>query len=134
MKSTLLRALSLSLLLPSGCVSVDPRLVVVNQSGSSITTEAFLDTVPDYPSQGQKAYYQRALLPPDKSGHMFQHTGSWPAFVKSSRGANLNLIVYILDSLERYPTVDSLIRHRAYKLYVFDRQYLIDNGWKVIIK
>ena len=114
MKNVLVRALFLSRLLPVGCVPVDPRLVVVNHSGHSIATEAFQDTVPDYPSRGQKAYYQRALLPPNESGHMLQHTGSWPAFIKSSRGANLNLIVYRLDSLEKYPTVDSLIRHRAY--------------------
>jgi len=121
-------------LLAGGCRLYDNRLVVVNQTNHSIAVSQYMDSIPDLTRTSHKVRQLQDQLPPNQSGSMMQHGMNWPSYVKNSRDGKLHLVVFALDSLKKYDTIEDLIVHRAYRVYRFDKKYLVDNKWMVVLK
>jgi hypothetical protein len=135
MKLLALSALCFCVAVMSSCVPLDNRLLLVNKTRRSVAVETYTDTIPSYPSINHREFYlENCLLPGDSVRQLRWTREGWVRFVESSRNKSLNLVVYDCERLEKSVSIDSLIKHRIYRLLVVDRATLSKNKWKVVVE
>jgi len=122
------------LLLLSACDYYDHRLEIVNQTKGEITVETYSDTIPEFPGINKtKFYLDETVIPNDTLKLTEIGKNGWPFAISRSRNKKLNLVVYNIDSLRKYESIDTLIRKRIYKRYEFSEKELQEKNWKVVI-
>lgn len=119
----------------NGCDYYDRRLEIVNRSKNEIAVENYLDTVPNFPSLGKTEFYleHRILLGGSAKLTAIGKNG-WPFSIIKSKNKKLNLVVYNVDSLRKYQSIDTLIKKQIYTRYEFSEDEMKDKKWKVVIK
>jgi hypothetical protein len=118
----------------SGCDYYDYRLKVINKTNNVIAIETYLDTLPDFPNLNHAEYYFRNRLEPKDSIELVKSgKNGWLFFIEESRNKKLNLIVYNIDSLRKYESIDTLIKKRIYRCYEFSEKELQEKNWKIVI-
>ncbi|MCC2546485.1 hypothetical protein LJY25_08525 [Hymenobacter sp. BT175] len=128
-------AFPLLLLLLSSCEYFDYRVLTVNKLASRVAVAAEPDTVPTYPSPGQKEFFLRtAIASGDSLALMQPGKYGWPQYLAGSRNHQLHLFIYPVDSILRYGHMDSVIRHRAYKRLTIDGAELQQANWRVLLR
>lgn len=117
------------------CDVHDDRLNVINLSARRIALSTELDTVPEYPSVNKTAYYLGAGLDPLDSTRLLYEgeRKGWSLFIDKSVNKKLNLIAYSVDSLNKYRSIDTLIRRHIYTLHTFSEKELEENSWRVFV-
>lgn len=125
----------LVLMFLSACDYYDNRLQIVNRTNGEITAGTYSDTIPDFPSIGKTEFYLRIRTVPDDTLELTAiGKKGWPFTIARSKNKRLNLIVYSVDSLRKYQSIDTLIKKRIYNRYEFSEQELKDKNWIVVLQ
>jgi len=124
----------LYLVLLCSCEYYDDRLQIVNRTGEEIAIETYSDTIPEFPSVGKTEFYWSTRILPDDTMKLTKHgKNGWEFAISKNRNKKLNLVVYRIDSLLRYKSIDTL-KKRIYKRYELSKNELNDNNWRVILQ
>lgn len=118
-----------------GCDYYDDRLQVQNSTSHVVAVETFLDSIPTLRELNKTEYYLRNNIGPHETGRLIEKgsTKGWSYRIERSNNKRLNLIVFNIDSLEKYG-VDSLISLRIYNRYMFSERELDGKNWKVVVE
>jgi len=118
----------------NGCDYYDHRLEIINKSENEIVVENYLDTVPNFPSLGKTEFYlDHRIIQGDSAKLTAIGKKGWPFNIIKSKNKKLNLVVYNIDSLRKYQSIDTLIRRQIYTRYEFSEDEMKDKDWKVVI-
>jgi hypothetical protein len=119
----------------SACDYYDNRLRIVNHTKSKITVGTYNDTIPDFPSAGKTEFYLRRLAEPGDTLEVTEiGKNGWPFVIARSWNKKLNLIVYSVDSLLKYQSIDTLIKKEIYERYEFSEEELKTKNWVVVLQ
>src|SRR5690606_26619651 len=119
----------------SACDYYDNRLQIVNHSNGEIAVETYQDTVPDFPSINKTEFYLKKTAMPEDTLELTEiGKNGWPFLIARSKNKKLNLMVYSVDSLQKYQSIDTLIKRRLYDRYEFSEDELKDKDWIVVIR
>jgi len=111
----------------------DDRLKVVNQSGYQIFVDYDANSVPLYPSQITTETHLDHPVNDDDTTKLLEYSSKpWPQFFE--RNKKLNLFIYSIDSLEKYNSIDTLIKRKLYKKIAFSKNEIEKLNWIVVIK
>ena len=122
------------LLLLCACDHYDRRLEIINNSNSEVAVEIYSDTLPDFPSVTKTEFYlSHGVLPEDTSKLTKMGKNGWPFAIARSSNKKLNLVIYNIDSLRKYRSIDTLIRRNIYKRHEFSEHELEKDGWRIIL-
>lgn len=125
----------LFLVLLNACDYYDNRLRVINHTNGDITVETYSDTVPEFPSINKTAFYLSKIAAPEDTLNITEiGTNGWPFAIARSKNKRLNLIVYSVDSLRKYQSIDTLINRHIYDRYEFSENELNDKNWTIILR
>jgi hypothetical protein len=117
------------------CDYYDHRLEIVNKGGSEIVVETYLDEMPDFPSVNKTEFYLSHGVAPDDSVTLTKvGKNGWPFLIQRSKNKKLNLVIYSIDSLRKYQSIDTLIKKRIYKRSEFSEDELEKMGWSVKLR
>lgn len=125
----------LFLLLLCSCEYYDNRLQIVNQTGQEIAVETYSDTIPEFPSRNKTPVYWNARILRNDTMKLTEYgKNGWVFALSKSRNRKLNLIVYNIDSLLKYESIDTLIKKRIYKRYEQSEDELNKNNWIIVVR
>lgn len=117
------------------CDYYDHRLEIVNKGESEIVVETYLDEIPDFPSVNKTEFYLSHGVAPDDSVTLTKvGKNGWPFLIQRSKNKKLNLVIYSIDSLRKYQSIDTLIKKRIYKRSEFSEDELEKMGWSVTLR
>ncbi|MFM7858438.1 MAG: hypothetical protein ACKO96_42590 [Flammeovirgaceae bacterium] len=130
-----MRAAIVFMLLLGGCDYYDQRLEIVNKVGSEVAVETYLDTSPDFPSVNKTEFYLSHSVAPNDSVTLTRvGKNGWPFLIQRSKNKKLNLVIYSIDSLRKYQSIDTLIKKGIYKKSEFSEDELEKMGWSVTLR
>lgn len=118
------------------CDYSDDRLKIINSSKKNIVVETYLDTIPDITKTNDTEYYLDHVIREAEKNRLIKvgSINGWPFQIINSKNNKLNLFVFVVDSIEKYHTIDSLIKRKIYTRYEFSQKELENTNWTIILK
>jgi len=73
-------------------------------------------------------------MPSDTANMVAMSKKGWPFFIARSKNKKLNLIVFDIDSLKKYDSIDTLIKRNKYRRFEFSEEQLNSKNWEIVIR
>jgi hypothetical protein len=117
------------------CDFYDGRLIVVNESGKSICVETINNEYPGVSKFNQVQYYLEGSIPSGTERKLIETgTNGWEESIRENRNGKLNLVVFPLDTLQKYKDLGYLFDHGLYTYYSYTLKELNNLEWKIKVK
>jgi hypothetical protein len=117
------------------CDFYDGRLSVTNNTAKIICIETISDTEPNLNEFNSTEYYLNAPILPGSSKKLIK-TGRniWEKEIQKSFNGKLNIIVFDIDSMLKYKSLEYLLDNKKYETVSYSLSEIRKRDWKIPVK